>query len=256
MSEKSVIIKLDRVTAGYGGKVVLRDVSLQVYRNDFLGIIGPNGGGKTTLIKVILGLLGTKGGTVDYYDGNGNRTKNLKIGYLPQYTNIDRHFPISVHDVVLSGLNSQKRFMHPFGKADKEKAEAAISEFGISDYAEKSIGQLSGGQLQRALLARATVSDPDVLILDEPNTYIDQRFQEQLYKMLEKINRNCAIIVVSHDIGTILQSVQNIACVNHDLHYHPAEEVTMQKMEKYFGGHIDLIGHYGMPRRILKGHDS
>lgn len=247
------IIRLENIAAAYDNKTVLTDVDLTVFDHDFLGVIGPNGGGKTTLVQIILGLKKPSRGRIAFYR-NGQSTEQLTIGYLPQYSEIDRRFPISVEEVVLSGLSSQKKLFSPFTATHRRQVSDTLDRMQLADLRQRAIGTLSGGQLQRVLLARAIVSRPEVLILDEPNTYIDRRFQEQMYQMLNDINRDCAIIIVSHDVGSILQNVKAIACVNRTLHYHPDTELPMEELEKHFGCPIDLIGHGHMPHRILKEH--
>ena len=210
------IIKIENLSAGYDRKTVLHDINLEISEKDFLGIIGPNGGGKTTLMKVILGLLKPSEGKITFYD-NGMPVEQLEIGYLPQYNSIDKKFPISVYDVVLSGLNKQKSLFRPFTPEQHEQVRNVIVRMGLEGLEKRAIGQLSGGQLQRALLGRALVSNPQVVILDEPNTYIDKRFEARLYALLEEINREHAIILVSHDIGAVQKRVKRIAYVNHRL---------------------------------------
>lgn len=212
------IIRLEHIFAAYERKTVLEDVSLNVYERDFLGIIGPNGGGKTTLVKLILGLLRPVSGAVRFYQ-EGEEVSGISMGYLPQYTAIDKKFPISVYDVVLSGLNKQKSLFRPFTPAQHEQVRRVIVRMGLEGLEKRAIGQLSGGQLQRASLGRALVSNPQVVILDEPNTYIDKRFEARLYALLEEINREHAIILVSHDIGAVQKRVKRIAYVNHRLDY-------------------------------------
>lgn len=219
------IIEIKNLAAGYDGRTVLHDVNLNVYERDFLGIIGPNGGGKTTLIKCILGLLKPTAGEINFHapteasSHSQLSTSNLplSLGYLPQYSTIDRKFPISVEEVILSGLSIQKSLTSRFTPEQREKGKHIIARMGLEGLEHRSIGQLSGGQLQRALLGRAIISDPSVLILDEPSTYIDKRFEARLYELLAEINKECAIILVSHDIGTVLQQVKSIACVNETL---------------------------------------
>ena len=247
------IIELENVAAGYNKEKVLNDVNLTVYEKDFLGIIGPNGGGKTTLIKVILGLLPPMEGGIRFYK-DGKETREITMGYLPQYNMIDKKFPINVYDVVLSGLNKQKSLFHAFTNEQKEKVSEIICRMGLRGMEKHAIGQLSGGQLQRALLARALVSEPNVIILDEPNTYIDRRFEAKLYSLLEEINKERAIILVSHDIGTVLQNVKSIACVNGTLDYHPDTGITAEWLESNFGCPIELLGHGDLPHRILGKH--
>lgn len=245
------IIEIKNLSAGYDGRTVLHDVNLNVYERDFLGIIGPNGGGKTTLIKCILGLLKPTGGEIIFHAPDKTQ---LFLGYLPQYNTIDRKFPISVEEVILSGLSIQKSLSSRFTPEQKEKGKQIIARMGLEGLERRSIGQLSGGQLQRALLGRAIISDPAVLILDEPSTYIDKRFEARLYELLAEINKDCAIILVSHDIGTVLQQVKSIACVNETLDYHPDTGVTTEWLEKNFNCPIELLGHGTLPHRVLGEH--
>ncbi len=247
------IIELQNIEVAYEEKTVLRDVNLTVYEKDFLGIIGPNGGGKTTLIKVILRLLKPKKGSLRFY-AEGKPVEEIKIGYLPQYNNIDKKFPISVYDVILSGLSQQKSLFRRFSNEQRQRVYDVIRQMGLEGLEQRTIGQLSGGQLQRALLGRAIISQPDVVILDEPNTYIDKRFEAKLYDLLGEINRERAIILVSHDIGTVLQNVKTIACVNETLDYHPDTEVSSEWLEKRFGCPIEILGHGSFPHRVLRFH--
>ena len=247
------ILILEHITAGYEQKTVLRDVNLTVYDHDFLGIIGPNGGGKTTLVKVILGLLRPLAGKRSFFR-NGQPTDNLKMGYLPQYNLIDKKFPISVEEVILSGLSGEKGLLRRYTAGHHARVKEVVARMGLEGLEHRAIGQLSGGQMQRALLGRAVISEPDIVILDEPNTYIDKRFEAKLYELLEEINRHCAIILVSHDIGTILQTVKSIACVNGTLDYHPDTEVPVEWIDRHFGCPIDLLGHGDLPHRVLKCH--
>ena len=260
------IIEIKNLSAGYDGRTVLHDVNLSIYERDFLGIIGPNGGGKTTLIKCILGLLKPTGGEIIFPKEASSTTSTgvsfqsssaksqLLLGYLPQYSTIDRKFPISVEEVILSGLSIQKSLTSRFTPEQREKGRQIISRMGLEGLEHRSIGQLSGGQLQRALLGRAIISDPAVLILDEPSTYIDKRFEARLYELLAEINKECAIILVSHDIGTVLQQVKSIACVNETLDYHPDTGVTTEWLERNFNCPIELLGHGTLPHRVLGEH--
>ena len=264
------LIEIKNLSAGYDSRTVLRNVNLTVYDRDFLGIIGPNGGGKTTLIKCILGLLKPTAGEILYSDkrfvtsdkqGSAAQrpalTTNrsvLKMGYLPQYNSIDRKFPITVEEVILSGLSSQKSLISRFTATHREKARQVIARMGLEGLEKRAIGALSGGQLQRALLGRAIISDPALVVLDEPSTYIDKRFEARLYELLAEINHDCAIILVSHDIGTVLQQVKSIACVNETLDYHPDTGVSEEWLERNFNCPIELLGHGALPHRILAEH--
>src|SRR5574344_1975466 len=247
------ILKLTDIDAGYENTKALTDINLTVYEKDFLGVIGPNGGGKTTLIKIILGLIKPVSGNITFFH-DGKKVDKIKMGYLPQYSKIDKKFPISVKEAILSGLSEQKKHFHPFSEEQHKKVALSIRQMGLEGLEKRPIGELSGGQLQRVLLGRAIVSEPDVVILDEPSTYIDKQFEAKLYELLGEINKDRAIILVSHDIGTVLQNVKTIACVNETLHYHPDTELPGDWLEKHFGCPIDLVGHGDLPHRILKAH--
>lgn len=248
------LIEIDKITAAYGNKVVLKDISLTVWKDDFLGIIGPNGGGKTTLLKVILGLLKPVSGAIRFYREDVE-VSSLRIGYLPQLNNIDRKFPITVWEVVASGLASEKPRFRSYTEAQKERIHEVIGQMGLEDLYIRSIAELSGGQLQRVLLGRSIVSRPQLLILDEPNSYVDKRFESRFYELLEEINKESAIILVSHDIGTVLAMVKNIACVNETLHYHPGVDVSEEWLGEKYACPIELIGHGNLPHRVLKTHE-
>lgn len=168
------------------------------------------------------------------------------MGYLPQYNSIDKKFPISVYEVVLSDSANRNHCCTAIPE-QHEQVRRIISRMGLEGLEGRAIGELSGGQLQRALLGRALVSNQEVVILDEPNTYIDKRFEAKLYSLLEEINKERAIILVSHDIGTVLQNVKTIACVNETLDYHPDTEVPTEWLEEHFGCPIELLGHGNFP---------
>ena len=266
------LIEIKNLSAGYDSRTVLRNINLTVYDRDFLGIIGPNGGGKTTLIKCILGLLKPTTGEILYrvttasnnnpafLDNSATNSQfstlnsQFSMGYLPQYNSIDRKFPITVEEVILSGLSSQKSLISRFTATHREKARQVIARMGLEGLEKRAIGALSGGQLQRALLGRAIISDPALVVLDEPSTYIDKRFEARLYELLAEINHDCAIILVSHDIGTVLQQVKSIACVNETLDYHPDTGVSEEWLERNFNCPIELLGHGALPHRILAEH--
>lgn len=248
------IIQIEKLQASYEKKTVLSNASLIVYEKDFLGIIGPNGGGKTTLVKSILGLHRPDRGSIRFYK-DGKEVNQINMGYLPQYNSIDKKFPISVYEVIRSGLSKQKSIFRKFSTEQHQSVQQMISRMGLEGLENKAIGELSGGQLQRALLGRALVSNPEVVILDEPNTYIDKRFETKLYSLLEEINKERAIILVSHDIGTVLKNVKTIACVNETVHYHPHTEVPTEWLETHFGCPIEMLGHGTFPHRVLKCHE-
>ena len=242
-----VLVDIRNLNAGYNGKSVIHDISLNIYRQDFLGIIGPNGGGKTTLAKAILGLIKPYSGEIVFSE---KMSKN-QIGYMPQINSLDKKFPILVHEVVASGLVSNKTF----SKGEKkEKIDRALHEMGIENIANKPVGELSGGQWQRTLLGRAIINEPELLILDEPDSYTDKRFGNHFYQLLQIINQKTAIVLVSHDIGTVISNVKNIACINETLHYHPGNDIHESWLDEHLGCPFEVIGHGDIPHRILKKH--
>lgn len=215
----SHIITLSNATAGYDGRPQIKDVNLIIGRNDFVGIVGPNGGGKTTMLRLILKLLPPMEGRVSYWR-EGNEVKRLDIGYLPQYNNIDREFPISVEETVLQGLNGKKPLFRSFNAEHRRKAAMALQRLNIADLARDPIRKLSGGQLQRVLFARAIVGEPEVLVLDEPNTYVDSNTELLMRSLVEELNKKCAIIMVSHDVGYIRSAANKIVEVNEKITLH------------------------------------
>lgn len=191
-----VLVDIDHLSAGYHREKVLDNISFQICEQDFWGITGPNGGGKTTLAKVILGLLPALSGTVRFVDTD---VKN-RIGYMPQTNLIDRKFPILVSEAIASGLCSEKTMTR---LQKKERVQETIQSMGLQTIAAKPIGELSGGQLQRTLLARAIINRPKLLILDEPNAYIDNAFETYFYKLLQEMNLTTAILLISHDMDAV-----------------------------------------------------
>ncbi len=249
------ILELKDITVGYNNNPpTLKGVNLSVFENDFLGIIGPNGGGKTTLLKTILGLKDSNNGEILFFN-NGQKKEKIKIGYLPQINQIDKKFPISILEVILSGISIKNSFTS-YTKEQKERAKEVAEQMGLGDKMKKPIGELSGGQLQRTLLGRAIVDNPELLILDEPNSYVDKKFESSFYKILEDLNKTTAIIMVSHDVGTVLSIVKNIACVNGGLHYHAGTNVSAEWINQTYNCPIDIVGHGDFPHRVLGKHEG
>lgn len=248
------LVEIRNLSVGYGQNIVLKDVNLSIQQHDFVGVIGPNGGGKTTLLKALLGLISPLAGEV-VYDESMTEGNTHRIGYLPQINNIDRKFPVTVFDVVRSGLMSRNRLIGRYSREENERANSLMSEMGISGISKKAIGELSGGQIQRALLCRALVNNPKLLILDEPNTYVDNRFERELYEKLKVLNDKLAILLVSHDLGTISTYVKSYACVNGSLHYHAGNKVTPDLLKSYECP-IQIISHGEIPHTVLYNHKS
>ncbi|MDE6778022.1 MAG: ATP-binding cassette domain-containing protein [Alistipes sp.] len=245
------IIELRDVAVDYDGYRALDGVNLDIRRDDFIGIIGPNGGGKTTLVNAILGNIPHSGSIRLSQElfRNGERL----IGYMPQISTFDRSFPISVEEVVMSGLQSARGFCARYTREDRHRACELLAKAGIADTARKPIGEISGGQMQRAMLCRAIIADPRLLILDEPTTYVDNRFEKELYTLLQELSRRMAIIMVSHDIGTITSVVRSIVCVNRHVHRHDSNVITEEQLRNY-DCPLQIISHGDVPHTVLERH--
>lgn len=200
------------ISVVYDCRAVLKNVNLDIRRGDFIALSGPNGGGKTTFLRVMLKLLKPTRGTVTYYAG-GKPTSSLAIGYLPQKSNIDTRFPISVAEVVTSGALAR----HARGRS-AQRYDEIVELMGIRSYLDKQIGELSGGQLQRTLLGRALMTDPEVLMLDEPLSYVDKRFERQIYNIMEQLASRCTIVLVSHEMSVISGMASRHLIIDHTLH--------------------------------------
>ncbi len=237
------------------GHQILEDVSLDLEKGDFLGLIGPNGGGKSTLLKVMLGLIKPDRGEVRIF-GLAPQAARGRVGYMPQKTLFDQTFPIKALEVVLMGRYSRTGLLRRFSGADREAALQALKAVGMEAHAQREIGALSGGEQQRVFVARSLVSDPELLLLDEPTAGVDAAQQKEFYDLLCSLNREMgiAIVLVSHDITAISRHVNKIACLNQRLYYHGSKELTNEDIEKAYGCPVEMIAH-GAPHRVLREHD-
>jgi zinc transport system ATP-binding protein len=226
----------------YGEVPVLEQVDLTVAAGEFLGVVGPNAGGKSTLLKLILGLLKPGAGRIRVF-GEPPRRARRRIGYVPQYPGFARDFPISVEDVVLMGRFGLGWRLGPWTRTDHEAAAAALDEVEALDLRPRRIGTLSGGQLQRVLLARALVGEPRLLILDEPTANIDQRLEGEIFELLARLNRRLTIVVVSHDIAFISSYVTRVACLNRTLVCHATDSIDGQMIQDLYGEDVRRIHH-------------
>lgn len=249
----SPIISITDLNFSYDGTPVLTDVTIDIEAGEFLAIIGPNGGGKSTLIKLMIGLLKPDRGRV-LVMGKPPRKVSHRIGYVPQDVAINKSFPISVIDVVLMG---RLRFHGRSRITEKDRAAAyeTLELLGIRAFANRKIDDLSGGQREKVFIARALITDPDILILDEPTSNLDTAGRTELYTLLKELNTTKTIIVVSHDLMVLSSYVRAVACVNQDVHYHCDAEITDAMLDMGYQCPVELIAH-GIPHRILKHHEE
>jgi zinc transport system ATP-binding protein len=244
------LLEMNSLSASYGAEIVLQDINFRVSENDFIGVIGPNGGGKTTLLRVILGLMKPISGQIVF---NNELIDSNSIGYLPQISTGDVNYPVTVADVILSGMMIRKKILSRMSAIDKKRAFEIINELGLSGMEHSSLNELSGGQLQRVFLGRAIIGNPKLLLLDEPGNFVDSTFENDFYEKLKELNKRMAILMVSHDIGMISAHVKSYACVNRKLHYHPSSEISNEQLLAY-GCPIQLITHGEVPHTVLKQH--
>ena len=247
------IVFIEDLSVKYGETPALAGVSLNVQDKDYLGIIGPNGGGKSTLLKAIAGLVQPYSGRIMVCGKKPGQTGHL-IGYVPQTTNLDKGFPISVQEVVLTGmLKSSLQPFHRYSVREKEMADSLLEKVGIVKLKERRISELSGGEFQKMLIARALAVEPKLLLLDEPTASVDANAREQIFSLLNKLNGSITILLVTHDLLAISAYVKNLACLNNTLVYHGDTELNENVVQSLYGCPIDLIAH-GLPHRVLHVH--
>ena len=249
---ESPLVEVRDVTFGYGREVVLDHVRLDIQGNDFLAIIGPNGGGKTTLLKVMLGLLRPWSGEVVWRLPSGGDPRG-RVGYVPQFSTFDKDFPLRIQDMVLMGRLGRRSLLRPYGREDRAAADRVLERMALRSVARSHVSEISGGQLQRALIARALVADPEILFLDEPTASIDAESRETLRDLLVDLNRSIPVVVVTHDVTSLASMVRRIACINRKLFYHGDPELSLEVMEEVYGCPVELVTH-GVPHRVLHHH--
>ncbi len=212
------LASINDLRAEYDGKQVLHGITINIAHDDYIAITGPNGGGKTTFAKCLVGLKRPSGGTIEFFK-DGAKAKHINIGYMPQYSAIDSKFPISVRQVILSGTLTGKRMAGGWSKKEMRDSDEMIEKMGLDGLASVSLGELSGGQRQRALLARAVIGKPDLLVLDEPNTYVDREHESMFYDLLGELNRQCAIVIISHDTPALAGRAKSLAYIDGTLEW-------------------------------------
>ncbi|MGD2150888.1 MAG: metal ABC transporter ATP-binding protein [Desulfobacterales bacterium] len=246
------IIEIRNVAFAYNGETVLQDVNLDIRQGDFLAVIGPNGGGKTTLIKLMLGILKPDSGTIRIFGAQSRKTAS-RMGYVPQDIHVNRGFPISVQDVVRMGGIKGGGGWRPFSKKDRSNVRKALKRMEMWHFRSRRMDDLSGGQRQRVFLARALVSEPEILFLDEPMSSVDTKGQTDFYDYLLELNKTVTIVLVSHDAMVLSSHAKSVACVNRQLFCHDTPEITKDMLEMAYHCPVELIGH-GLPHRVLPEH--
>lgn len=249
MSSNAVEIK--NVSYKINNNLILEDINLSIEMNDFLAIIGPNGGGKSTLLKMMMGLIKPEKGSVTVFGVSPEKSRD-KIGYLPQFTHLESDFPINVFDTVMMGR--YKGIFRDYDAKDEKCVIQSLKEVKMLDLRYEQIGNLSGGQLQRVLIARALARRPKLLLLDEPTASIDPEMQKLFYDLLNKIRKEMAVVLVSHDVGVVSSYVESIACLNHRLFSHGPVKTAISGIKEAYNFKLDLVTHE-TPERILKEHD-
>jgi zinc transport system ATP-binding protein len=237
------------VTFGYGAETVVEGVTLEIRPRDFLAIIGPNGGGKTTLVKILLGLLRPWSGEVVWTPP----VRPGRMGYVPQFSTFDKGFPLRVSDVVLMGMLGRHSLLRPYTRRDREDVDRVLARLGLTHLAAEHVSEISGGQLQRVLIARAVVSDPEILFLDEPTASIDAESRGALTGLLEELSQRIPVVVITHDVTGLAPLVRRIACVNRRLVCHEGAELDAATLEEAYGGPVELVTH-GVHHRVLPHH--
>jgi len=251
---KQPVIEMKNVWVSYDTQTVPEDINLTVNESDFIGLIGPNGGGKTTLLKALLGLLEPTRGSIRIM-GQSVAEGRCHIGYVPQYIEFDRQFPIRVWEVVQMGLLGCRKPFTRLSAAEREVIDYALEQVDMADLSQRAIGELSGGQRQRVYIARALTSNPQILLLDEPTASVDPQVAGIIYDLLKRINQTVTIVMVSHDMNAVSSYVKTIGCLNRRMHYHGSKEVTQEMMDAIYECPIDLIAH-GLPHRVLSPHEK
>ncbi|HDQ07890.1 MAG TPA: ABC transporter ATP-binding protein [Methanoculleus sp.] len=250
----SPVIELSHVTFRFNRHPVLDDVTLAIREGEFHAIIGPNGGGKTTVLKIMLGLLEPQAGSVRILGGSV-RDNRRYLGYVPQFRTFDFRYPISVREMVLSGRLGHMGPQLRYGDEDYAAAEGALETMDITDIADREIADISGGQRQRAIIARALVGYPRVLLLDEPTVYVDTPTATHFYDILEDLRKEMTIVLITHDVGALSPEITTVSCLNHRIFTHDAREITEEMIGAVYPCPVDLIAH-GVPHRVFRRHDE
>ncbi len=243
-SSDSPAIEINDLWFSYGAYPVLEDVNITIPDGDFVSVVGPNGGGKTTLVKLILGLLKPSRGAVRVF-GTTSEAARPRIGYMPQHSQLDPQFPATVMDVALMGRLGHGRLFGPYSKEDKEIVSRALDQVGLCSLVKKPFAAISGGQRQRLFIARALACEPDLLLLDEPTANLDVVMEWDLYGLLQTLNENLTVIMVSHDLGFVSKIVKSVVCVKRKVLMHQTCEITGEMINEIYGSPMRMVRHNG-----------
>jgi zinc transport system ATP-binding protein len=241
------VLTFDNVSFSYGSVPVLEKVSFSIRERESVCIVGPNGGGKTTLVKLILGLLEPSAGEIRVF-GKSPKTARRRVGYMPQHLLYDPLFPVTVCDIVLMGRLKSGGLRGFFGWPDGEDREAAaeaLRQVGMEDFSRRSFSSLSGGQRQRVLIARALSGRPDLLLLDEPTSSVDTLVEAKLLELLRELNERMTVAMVTHDLGFVSEMVEKVVCVNRRVAVHPTNDISGEIIHDIYGGHVRMVRHDG-----------
>ncbi len=239
--QNSIVINAKNIFFSYLKEPILEDVNLTIHQGEFISIVGPNGGGKTTLLKLMLGILKPDKGRIFIF-GQQPKKARLNIGYMPQHANLDINFPITVMEVALMGRIGFS-LMGRYKKKDIQIAKNNLEKLKLENFCNKTFGELSGGQRQRVLIARALCCEPKILLLDEPTSNIDPEVEETFFETLKELNKEMTIILVSHDIGVVSKIVQSVICVNRKVVVHPTSKLNGNIIKNIYGGDLRMIRH-------------
>ncbi len=239
------VVEISGVSFAYDGATVLEEVDLSVGERELVCLLGPNGGGKSTLLKLILGLLRPGRGTVRVF-GRRPAQARRRVGYMPQYARHDPRFPVTVMDVVLMG-RLERHLGGPYRRADREAARVALEEVGLAELGARQFQALSGGQRQRVLIARALACEPDLLLLDEPTAHVDVAVESRFYEILQGLNERMTIMMATHDLGFVSDVVETVVCVNRRVNVHRTSQITGEIMQELYGGEVRAVHHNHYP---------